>query len=270
MGILLFYFTGTGNTLWAANRFAESLARCGANARLLPIGQAPAEDGELAELVRSSDRVCFAYPIYGAGMPPAMKAFLDRLARLYVGGPRKPACCIATFGYVNSFGPLEARRLLAASGFELKCHVNVHLCNNLSTPLARTDPVPPEKIARRKEKAAAKLDRAAAAFVAGKSHIRGIGPWLLAGHFIRKFSAPLIGQQYKVLAVDLDQCKRCMACVAQCPTGSIVYREGEGFEFLPTCTACSRCYNHCPAAAVTIGGMVADPEVYVRYTGIGE
>ncbi len=269
MKTAIFYFSGTGNTQWAARKFTELLTLRGVDCSLVPIEQVPQNDAELVEAIHQSDFVCFFYPIYGADLPPILRRFLGRLTSLSAAwAPGKPACCVATFGYVNGFGPIKAHRMLASAGFSLKCHENVRLCNNLSTPLARTEPLPLEKLKRRREKAVVALDRAAGAMAAGKRQIRGFGPWLLAGYMIRKFTGPLIRQNHKSMGVELSLCKRCMLCVAQCPTSSIVWREDEGFDFLPTCTACSRCYNSCPSGAVTIGGVVADPEVYQRYTAM--
>ena len=49
-------------------------------------------------------------------------------------------------------------------------------------------------------------------------------------------------------------------------TGSISLK-GERFVFSAGCTACMRCYNFCPTGAITIDGVVADPQKFPRSQG---
>jgi ferredoxin/flavodoxin len=267
MRITVFYFSGTGNTAWAVRHFCAMLAEKGCRADAVSVEDAGAKDDAfLDSALRASDAVGLANPIYGATIPKIMREFIGRLKG--AGAARKPVCWLNTFGYVNGFGPFCAKKLLAGTGLHLVSYVNIRLCNNAVTPRARTDVLSPADLERRKQQALSVLDKAAGKLVGRKPYLTGIGPYLLAGIFIRRVSAAMLAANYRDMGVDPGRCTRCMACVNGCPTGSIRYDNGI-FSFEPACTACFRCYNFCPNAAVTVGNTPADPEIYPRYRGPG-
>lgn len=264
MKLTTFYFSGTGNTRWAVYEFARIVGEKGHQADVVSIDiQTRLSDDQIRAIVAEADAIGFANPIYGGDIPPIMRAFISRVVDLI--GPlalAKSAYAINTYGYVNAFGPTEMQKLLDGSGLLLSAYVNLGLCNNVtgSKPLDRA------KLAKRMVKGQKELNHLADCLIAGRKRIKGHGPQLLIGALIRKKVPEAIAKFYQTLGVDGARCTRCMACIDNCPTGSIRLT-GKKFVFSAGCTACMRCYNFCPTGAITIDGVRTDPHKFPRYQG---
>ncbi|GHU95509.1 hypothetical protein FACS1894208_08440 [Clostridia bacterium] len=101
----IFYFSGTGNSLFAARTIAAALD----NAELTPVADSFGAD------LSGYERIGFVYPIYFGGVPLVVKNFVESLqipkdAYLYA---------IATRGGIPQNGLKEINALLSAKGREL-------------------------------------------------------------------------------------------------------------------------------------------------------
>ena len=265
----IFYFSGTGNTKWAVAETVKIAEKNGHQANMYSIDnfrdKAP---GYFTSLVRESDCIGFANPIYGATLPKIMKDFIFFLTGEWMKEqiPPKPVFVINTVGYVNAFGPFEAKKLFDSDCFYLQAYCNIRLCNNVSTPKFKSVPVSSGKLNIRKDRAVTKLEHMILSLAKSKKMIHGIGPYLLPGILIRKRMAPEIENYFRTLQVQNETCTRCMACVNNCPTHAISY-DGEKFMFSDRCSACMRCYNFCRTASILVDGKFADPAEYIRYRG---
>ncbi|WP_373482723.1 EFR1 family ferrodoxin [Acetobacterium sp.] len=259
-----FYFSGTGNTHWAAAEFTKIIQAQGHQAELFSIDiGSQLSDEQIRAIVADADAIGFANPIYGGDIPPIMRTFLSRVVGLIGPLPSpKTTYVINTYGYVNAFGPTETKKLLAGSGLTLSAYVNIQLCNNVTS----SKPVDRARLSKRMVRGRQELHRLGDCLIAGHKRIKGHGPQLLVGAMIRKKVPEAIAKFYQTLGVDSATCTRCMDCVKNCPTGSIRLR-GQRFVFSSGCTACMRCYNFCPTGAITIDGAVADPQKYPRFQG---
>jgi nitroreductase/NAD-dependent dihydropyrimidine dehydrogenase PreA subunit len=84
------------------------------------------------------------------------------------------------------------------------------------------------------------------------------------------FSAPGLakpgaGAYLPAMFCDIDLCRRCGACVAECPF-EVVVPDGEGFPALrraarKMCIGCGHCVAVCPVGALTLPEMPVTPEV---------
>lgn len=72
MKTIIYYFTGTGNSLAAARKIAAGLGDCG----LVPIASLEDTPGKI---VPQADRVGIVCPVYDAGVPVLVAEFADRL-----------------------------------------------------------------------------------------------------------------------------------------------------------------------------------------------
>ncbi len=265
----IFYFSGTGNTRWAAEQFKEILTAKGQNCEAYSIDLSLRPDpASIGAIIDRSDYTGFAYPVYGANLPPIMKAFIESVkdtAGFNAGSP-KNLFLISTAGYIDSFGPLAAKRLFKGGGFRLKAYLNLKLCNNISSPKIKSSPLSEDKLESRKKALAERLATLADRLLKTESYITGIRPYLIPGILIRKLAAKGVRDNYLSLGVRTDTCSKCMLCVNNCPTKSIACGD-RGFLFKEGCTACMRCYNFCPTYSITLDGKYADPEEYCRYRG---
>ncbi len=75
--IVIFYFSGTGNTWWASNEMVRQFEKLGRPARAFSIEVLSIN--EAIELIQDSDIVGFGYPIHGSDLPVPMKNFIEQL-----------------------------------------------------------------------------------------------------------------------------------------------------------------------------------------------
>ncbi|WP_085832383.1 EFR1 family ferrodoxin [Clostridium merdae] len=264
-----FYFSGTGNTKWVVEQFKSTVIQSGHQAELYSIDDFKRCKSEnLIKIVKESTCIGFANPIYGADIPSIMKAFIRFLTdslkteKVY----SKPFYFINTFGYVNAYGPFEAKKLFDKDCFKLMAYVNIRVCNNISTYRHKSQLVSSKKLRIRKARAEDELKIMINRLLSSKKHIKGIGPYLLPGILIRKKTQKVIQNNYQLLSVQAKTCNRCMLCLNNCPTRCIKLNNQQ-FEFSAECTACMRCYNFCPTASIWINGIYTDPKEYFRYRG---
>ncbi|HWT76419.1 MAG TPA: EFR1 family ferrodoxin [Mobilitalea sp.] len=193
-----------------------------------------------------------------------MKNHLHKVSQSISDDIRKSVFIITTVGYVDGCGPYEViRQLHSKNNFKLKGYTSLKIANNISTPMSKSKPIPPDEMKRRIEKAKSKIARMVESLESGKKRIdSGVYPIVV----FRKKMNKIVTDAYKQLTIHHPTCKKCMCCSEQCPSKSIVLSNDE-LVILPTCTACMRCYNICPTYSIWHGGKYADPDEFSRYKG---
>jgi len=253
MDLAILFFSGTGNTKWAAGFLAGRLEAGGHRVRVHDL-----EEG-LPSGLEACDRVVLAHPIYGANLP---RIVADAVRQ--PGFPTGlPLVVLATFGYVNALGYFRERRAL---GQPVHSCYNLRMFNDVTTPSVRGRILPLRDRLARRPAVEASLEACAKSIAGGERKIEGIGPYLLPGLVIGRLSRDRLRDNWKALSVDPGRCMQCLRCVKSCPTASIEV-SGAAFRFLETCTACMRCYNSCPRQAILVDGNYADPSAFPRYHG---
>ncbi len=270
MRFVTFFFSGTGNTWWVVKEFTDIASKNGYNAEMFSIENDQIKNPSiLSELLEKSDAIGFAYPIYGANIPPIMREFITEVKRISDNLNKldqKYCYIITTIGYVNGYGPFKIKNTLRSIGLKLKAHINIRLTNNISTPGLKINPVSSKKLEKRKKKGTKKLNKFFGKNIKEKKYIRGIGPWLIPGMLIRRRTAPKMKVSYQRFSINLDTCNNCNICINNCPSNSIIEVDNK-IIFKKGCTACFRCYNFCPTHSILYNGKFADPGVYHRYLG---
>ena len=87
MKTVIYYFTGTGNSLAAARKIAAALG----DTELVPIASLAGTHGEIAP---GAERVGIAFPVYFAGLPAMVASFAARLRP----GQARYVFAVATYG----------------------------------------------------------------------------------------------------------------------------------------------------------------------------
>ena len=101
MNIILFYFSGTGNTKWVSNQLKNILAGKFVNVDLFYI------NSEIMEFLNKMnlnkyDKIGIAHPIYGANLPPIVDTFINKLESKL--DKMTEGFIISTFGFINGLG----------------------------------------------------------------------------------------------------------------------------------------------------------------------
>ncbi len=242
--IILAVFTGTGNTLVAAERLARRLAEAGKNVCLVPV-----EKPELLDAAGfDRDAVLgLAVPVACFTTYPTVWRFLDALP----DGEGRGVFFLATMGGMGAGMQGPVGRALVRKGYRLIAAETVAACGNYGAGAPTGN--------RREAvfiKMGARVDRFADRLLAGRGGwSRG---WFnpLSALFFRLGQKRISFRGFRrffTATVDRTTCTGCGLCAELCPEHAIVMKDGKA-EIGEACQSCQRCVGFCPAGAVGVPG----------------
>jgi len=244
---MIFYFSGTGNTRWAAEHLQRATGE-----RLINMAEA-AGDGTRYTL-GSGERIGFCFPVHGWRPPVLVRRFISRLDISGHEGHYCYAVCTAgdTAGETADIlrGDLRARGIGLDSVFSL-----IMPESYVGLPFMDVDR--PDRERRKKEQAARELEEYTHYIIERRVGLEKVtvGRWprinsrVIGGFFARYLVTD------RPFRVDAGRCVRCGACAEVCPTGDISGGKGMMPEWKHngSCLTCFSCYHHCPAHAIEYG-----------------
>lgn len=248
-----FYFSGTGNTRYVAQRLCEKLAGvyraevydiCGAPPPL------PAE-GEYSVLL--------AFPVYGSSPPVPMRRFVFRIASALRG---REVIVVATQYMFSGDGAASLGRTVQKLGGRVRFAEHFDMPNNLSDCklFAVKNGGALNDMLRRAER---RMDRFASRIARGVPFRRGFNPLSHAVGYAcqRKYWRRKENAKKSELKIDPRQCVGCGLCAARCPVKNIEVSQGCARP-LGNCALCYRCVNLCPKKAIVLFGKGAPRTQY--------
>jgi ferredoxin len=252
MKTILYYFTGTGNSLAAAEGLSRALGDC----ELVSIASARETSGMVKH---EADRVGIVCPVYFFGLPALVADFAARLdtkgvpyrfAVVTMGGSGGSAALRQLDGILRRRGGRGGRGLDA--GFMVKMPGNYVLMYGSPTG-SRRDQILAEADRQVKE---------IAGTVARGHHAKL--PWSTLASLVHlvmypRFIAGVHGADRK-FTVD-ERCTSCGVCAEVCPVGNIRLEAGRP-TWLHRCEQCMACIHLCPTEAIQSG---PDTEKRQRY-----
>lgn len=236
---MILYFSGTGNSRWAAQQLAEHLG----DGDVVSTNDALREGS--APALRSERPFVVAAPTYAWRLPRVVDAWL-RDARFE--GSRDIYFILTCGGSVGNAAK-HARALCRDKGLRYRGLAEVVMPENY---VALYDVPDEETCERLLDAARAQLEGLAARIAAGEPL-----PETRPTAKDRFRSGPVNAVYYPALVHDkafaaTDACTSCGLCAARCPLNNIALEEGRPV-WKGTCTHCMACIGGCPAEAIEYG-----------------
>lgn len=234
----IFYFSGTGNTLFLAKELNQALNRGSDSSTLAAI----ADFARGTPVSSTADRVILAFPVYFVDFPEPVRHFLADLEIL----PDAKVYTLGTCG-ANDWGVLaSARRQLAAKDLVLAGHFRFLMPDNSIV-------FPTEKAAQEAlvDSAKDRIGEVAQIIRAGESHFDdGSTSYArLVTPVMRWVCRSALG--FTDMKLDARRCTGCGVCASVCPM-NVISKEGLKPEWTDrkNCATCFACIHYCPSKAV--------------------
>lgn len=248
MNGLLFYFSGTGNTKWAADKFKEKFSNKSCALELINIENSSFDP----KILNSCDFIIFGFPIHAESAPRIFIDFLKKLPCAEVLKNRDMKCMIfCTLAATNAAGLSIVSKALAKKGFNVSIELALSFWSNyffaVGEEKSKTDM---DEILKNVENT---IDSSVTMFLAGEQKLSPVSK-------MRKSSAIIVEKLYHaflpLLSKDLtstNDCVKCGLCVKKCPKHNITLNDTHAV-FGKKCMVCVRCIHLCPANAIRYKG----------------
>ena len=277
---MIFYFSGTGNTKWAASKLAAATRE-----DLISIAsymRADDSSHNLAEpfILKENERLGFVFPVHGWRVPKLVREFICKMkiqrepsdasaenkAKADDSLKNRPfAYCVCTAG--DSIGlTIENLNEVISQNPSLQALGITEVSSSYSLIMPESyiglpfmDVDPKEREIRKKENAAQELAVVCEEIFDRKEGInrlvKGPIPWFFTKVVGGFFENVLITD--KRFHVEKDRCVKCGICANICPVGDIKGGHGEYPVWLhhKDCLTCFTCYHHCPHHAIEFGNQ---------------
>lgn len=244
---IIFVFSGTGNSLWAAKEIAKELDDC----EIATMGS-----NGMCLLPNNYDSIGFVCPTYAGGVPKRVKKFISHLS--LQGNEGAYFYAIATCGRVARAQNVitQLRLFLKRKGIRLSYGERLDMFSNYVVGYEMRDTVNEE---------------------AGQSAI-DIKPMIesIKNHMTHKGNTVLtlrhlesIGFMHIVSKMDKnfnisDACVKCGICKKVCPVNNIdMSTEGKPY-FLHHCEQCLACIQNCPTKAINYKDKTQNRKRYIH------
>ncbi|MCK9632159.1 MAG: EFR1 family ferrodoxin [Methanoregula sp.] len=256
MKTIIYYFTGTGNSLAAAKKIAAVLGDC----ELVPVASLEKTRGDITP---QADRVGIVCPVYFSGLPLMVASFAERLDPAAV----KYLFCIMTHGGGGESAALRQLDsiLRKRQGRGLDAGFGVAMPGNY---ILMYEPMTVEKQREILQKADSVIGDIAGAV--GRCEKRSL-PSSLINRVLYSIAYPYFRSHVrkgdKKFTVT-DKCTACGTCVAICPSNNIELVNDRPV-WKHQCELCCGCIHTCPVQAIQAGpkteswGRYRNPDIAI-------
>lgn len=246
---VLYYFSGTGNTKWVADRFKTDFKLYNVNLNLVNI--------ENKEMVKEECMKQYDFMVFGS---PAHAEFPPRIMCDFLRDFKSKSNEIRTIVYST-----QGRRTSSSSCFMSKClkkkgyRIDVQTCirmpNNFYFCFGRK---PLKKnIDALLSDAEQKIKHIVKNFIEKDTVIE-------SNNELRLYTGKILSRAFKSRIpkisknmVSTDACNKCGLCLMNCPQNNITFENGHAV-FHSKCLLCMRCIHICPLNAITYKNKVID------------
>ena len=235
---VIFYLSGSGNSLYAARQLAEKLEDC----RLETIGSYLRKPYDVKDEV-----VGIVSPVYCFALPPMMAKFLEKLQA-------KPNYC---FGVVT-MGGNQGRALKQMSDALATKKITLNYAQAVLMP-DNFFGIPLEKRLDELKAAEPVIAKFAEEVAEGKADVASVKEAMLWKLFGTSASWWYLKNRLKFenMTVDATKCVSCGICAEVCQMENITMVDGKP-AFGKNCASCLGCFHWCPQSAISAGKLTLD------------
>ena len=245
---IIFVFSGTGNSLWAAKKISEKLENCD----IVSMGR-----NKEYTLTEEYDVIGFVYPTYYRGIPARVQEFVLQLE--LQNNKSAYFFAVATCGSVDTAcnATVQMRNLLKGKGITLSYAEKLDMFSNYiimynmrdtAREEARQSASDLEPIIGNIRKRTVELTEA---------RIKPIEHLIYKGFF---HFAPHMDKHFNVS----DACIHCGICQKVCPVNNIELGQDGKPYFKHHCEQCLACIHHCPTKAINYKNNTQDRKRYTH------
>lgn len=241
MKTIIYYFTGTGNSLAAARNLGTALG----DTELVSIASLRETEGEISP---DCDRIGIVCPVYDCGVPVVVAEFAERLDT----SKAKYMFSLVTFGGMGVSALHQLNGIFKKREVKTPDAAFVLTMPGNFTPLHK--PPSAEKKADILAKAEVRLDEITAAIRDGKkvspkfAPLSSLAKLITYGPFCKNVHES--GANFSVS----DECTLCGICEKVCPVENIKIADGKP-QWDHKCELCCACLHFCPVEAIQLNVM---------------
>jgi flavodoxin/ferredoxin len=248
---VIFYFSGTGNTWWVADKIKKLLDSNNINADTVSIEKADAKKADW--WIKTADLIFFGWPVYDNGLPEPMKDFINNLKPIVKGKHIHTFCTrmgISGDGARSYYNLFKKKGLIIDSTQRYIMPSNMsHIGGIFGTPKNEA------RILEIIDNCGEQVERNILKLLVGKAETKE--KYSYPPSILFRIPYLLLFKKYKEQAgVDKKRCNSCGLCSLICPSDNIQMNEYP--EFAGKCSLCMRCYAMCPEYAITVKGKSRD------------
>ncbi len=226
---IIFYFSGTGNSLKVAMDVATALEDC----ELISMGKA-------FKLSSTYEKIGLVYPVYGGGMPGAVDRFIKAIDLSLNTNSYMFAICTSGSGLPGGLEGIS--KIIGGKGGKLS-YGNVVRCFSNYVGLYAMGSNSDSK-AREQAEATKQVIKDIQSLTVKPPH-KNSPIALLSKLFIK-----WLEKRDKAFNIS-EECNSCATCSKVCPVGNIKMQDGKPI-FLHHCEQCVACIQWCPKQAINI------------------
>jgi ferredoxin/flavodoxin len=243
---MIFYFSGTGNSLWAAKELAKYY-----NDKLISISEElMLPNNDFSYSVSQNEQIFFVFPIHSWGTDVLTFRFLEKFN--LVNYKKQPVFMVCTCGDNCGYAAKIVKNILAKKSIVLTNSYSVQMPNNyvlMKSFGTDTKEIETQKLAN----APQRLQLIIEDISNGKNRNLYAQGKL---SFLKTYVIYPLFRKYGIkrnLFYAKNTCVSCGLCVDICPTKTISLQDKTPKWNKDTCTQCTACINRCPERAIEYG-----------------
>jgi len=243
---MIFYFSGTGNSLWVAKELADFY-----NDKLIAVSEELMKpNNNFTYSVSSAEKIFFVFPVHSWGTDVLTFRFLKKMN--LINYQKQPVFVVCTCGDECGYTAKVVKRILRKKSVTLTRAYSVQMPNNYVL-MSGFDVDDKEKETQKLAEAHNRIRLIIDDISTGKGeklYVRGKFSFLKT-----EIIYPLFRKQgiKRNLFYAKDSCISCGLCVDICPTKTISMQGQRPKWDKKTCVQCTACINRCPVRAIEYG-----------------